>query len=87
MLYREKPRKNLVWGKTRHTQMLKHIHSVHGLHARLLPTPSSHVYCRVVSVIYFNNLHMDRGQGRNYRVAMADFWRTYHHGGKISPGW
>ncbi len=21
------------------------------------------------------------------RVAMADFWRTFHHEGKISPGW
>jgi hypothetical protein len=21
------------------------------------------------------------------RVAIADFWRTFHHDGKISPGW
>ncbi len=22
-----------------------------------------------------------------HRVAIADFWRTFHHDGKISPGW
>ncbi len=22
-----------------------------------------------------------------HRVEMADFWRSFHHGGKISPGW
>ncbi len=22
-----------------------------------------------------------------HRVAIADFWRTSHHNGKISPGW
>ena len=24
---------------------------------------------------------------RVYRVVMAAFWRTFHHEGKISPGW
>ena len=26
-------------------------------------------------------------QQSTHRVAIADFWRTFHHDGKISPGW
>ncbi len=29
----------------------------------------------------------DRSGHRVHRVAMAAFWRTFHHEGKISPGW
>jgi hypothetical protein len=29
----------------------------------------------------------DRVHHRVHRVATAAFWRTFHHEGKISPGW
>ncbi len=29
----------------------------------------------------------ERGDHRVHRVATADFWRTFSHEGKISPGW
>ncbi len=32
-------------------------------------------------------MHLLKSVYRHHRVAMADFWRTFYHDGKISPGW
>ncbi len=33
------------------------------------------------------SLRQGRSEHRVHRVATATFWRTFHHDGKISPGW
>ncbi len=48
-------------------------------------------YCKDNSItinIIFGHPHVVYCQNnRVHRVATATFWRTFHHDGKISPGW
>jgi hypothetical protein len=43
-------------------------------------------HCQLVNIVA-NLLGKFVLTTRVYRVAMASFWRTFHHDGKISPAW
>ncbi len=43
--------------------------------------------CICVCVRVYTAINRESTSQSTHRVATAAFWRTFHHDGKISPGW
>ncbi len=51
-----------------------------------LTVPVTTINKEFLTVLFSHECNEDRAH-TDYRVAMANFWRTFNHDGKISPAW